>query len=554
MSTVARSDGGEPAPWPWWILFALPVAGLGLLLVRPELDMQWEHHPSHFWLVLLTAAVNVALAYVTNVVASRYRDPRLVLVSLAFLASAGFLGLHALATPGVLLPQPNAGFVTATPVGLFIASFFAASSVTALAGPRGATVLRARQLLLVVLTGAMVGWGVVSLAGLPPLGGPPPQSEAVGLIGFMALIAVCLFGLSAWRTLQGYRLRGGTLTLAIGVALVLLGEAMLAVAISRNWRLSWWEWHVLMLLAFASIALGARQEYRRSGSLSATFGGLYVDATLARIDRWHANAISAVAQAEERGLPTEPVLSRLRNEGASTDELTLVAEAAGELQRLDTLFRPYLPSVVADHLREEPDFARLGGVERELSVLFADLAGFTRFSETRSPTQVITMLNTFWAAVVPVIDGAGGVVGYFAGDGVMATFNTGGDQPDHAARACRAGLAITEAADQIVSTHPAYPTFRVGVNTGPAVVGNVGSEERRVFSVIGDTTNVAARLMAAAEPGQVVIAAATWAALGPGRDGTHLGPTSVKGKSQPVDAWLLRFVDGLQRPDVPIGG
>jgi class 3 adenylate cyclase len=298
-----------------------------------------------------------------------------------------------------------------------------------------------------------------------------------------------------------------------------------------------------MLLAFASIALGARQEYQRSGSLTATFGGLYVDATLARINRWHASAISAVAEAEERGLPTEPVLSQLRHEGASTDELTLVAKAAGELQRLDTLFRPYLPSLVAEHLREEPDFARLGGVERELSVLFADLAGFTRFSEARSPTEVITMLNTFWAAVVPVIDGAGGVVGSFAGDGVMATFNTAGDQPDHAARACRAGLAITNAAAEIVSTHPAYPTFRVGVNTGPAVVGNIGSEERRVFTVIGDTTNVAARLMAVAEPGQVVVAATTWAALGPSRSGTHLGPTSVKGKSRPVDAWLLRSFD-----------
>ena len=109
----------------WTALLVLPVAGLALLLLRPELDVQWEHHPSHFWLVLVTAAVNVALAYLTNVAAGRYRDARLVLVSLAFLSSAGFLGLHALATPGVLLPHPNTGFVVATPVGLVIASVFA---------------------------------------------------------------------------------------------------------------------------------------------------------------------------------------------------------------------------------------------------------------------------------------------------------------------------------------------------------------------------------------------------------------------------------------------
>jgi len=520
-------------------LLALPVVGLVLLLARPDLDFHWEHHPSHFWLVLVTAGVNVAMAYLTNVVASRHRDPRLVLISTAFFASAGFLGLHALATPGVLLSEPNAGFATATPVGLFIASLFAAASVTALAGPRGAAVLRARPVLLGGLAAAMLVWGVVSLADLPPLGGPPPPTEAVGPIGIASAIAVALYAFSAWRTFALHRARGGIVLLAIGVALVLLGEAMLAVAVSRNWRVSWWEWHLLMLLAFASIALGARQEYRRSGSLRATFGGLYVEATLARIDRWHADAIAAVARAEERGESTMPVLSQLRREGASTDEVALVGQAAGELRRLDTLFRPYLPSVVADRLRTEPAFGQLGGVERDVSVLFADLAGFTRFSESRPPAEVIAMLNAFWAEVVPIVDAAGGVVGHFAGDGVMATFNTAGDQPDHATRACRAALAITDAARRVVEAHPAWPTFRVGINTGPAVVGNVGSEERRVFSVIGDTTNVAARLMAVAEPGQVAIAGTTWAALGPGRDGVALGPTDVKGKSRPVEAWIL---------------
>src|SRR5687768_118341 len=105
---ATASSAPSWATW-WWLALALPVAGLALLLARPELDLQWEHHPSHFWLVLVTAVVNVALAYLTNLVAGRHRDPRLVLVSLAFLASAGFLALHALATPGVLLTQPNAG-------------------------------------------------------------------------------------------------------------------------------------------------------------------------------------------------------------------------------------------------------------------------------------------------------------------------------------------------------------------------------------------------------------------------------------------------------------
>ena len=527
----------------WAVLLVLPVAGLGLLLARPQMDLHWEHHPSHFWLVLSTAAINVALAYLTNLISGRHRDARLVLISMSFLASAGFLGLHALATPGVLLPRPNTGFATATSVGLFVASLFAAASVLYLGGARGRQVLRARRPLFGLLVAAMAAWGVVSLAGLPPLGNPPPATEAVGLLSFLAVVATVLYAFSAWHTLKAYRARGGVLALAIGVALVLLGEAAMAVAVSRNWRLSWWEWHVLMALAFLAIAAGAREEYRRSGSLSAAFGGLYLDATLARIDRWHGRAIAAVAKAEDRGASTTEVLSQLRREGATADELALLERVAGELHRLDTLFRPYLPTVVADRIRSEPAVSQLGGRERDVTVLFADLAGFTTFSETRSPTEVISMLNSFWAEIVPAIDRAGGVVEHFAGDGVMAIFNTAGDQPDHAERASRTALAITEAARRVVGAHPGWPLFRVGVNTGSAVVGNVGSEERHSFAVIGDTTNVAARLLSAAEAGQVVVAGSTWAALRAPHDGVSLGSISVKGKRQPVEAWILTSVD-----------
>jgi class 3 adenylate cyclase len=528
----------------WLAVLTLPAIGLSLLLLLPVLDLRWEHHPSHFWLVLVTAAVSVALAYFTNVVATRQRDPRLVLISLAFLASAGFLGLHALATPGVLLATPNAGFATATPVGLFVASLFAGAAGTALAGPHGAAVLRTRSVLLGGTVLAMVGWGVVSLAGLLPLGGPPPATEVTGPFGVAMLVAVVLYAFAAWQTFQVYRARGSTVVLAIAIALVLLGEATIAVAVSRNWRASWWEWHLLMLAAFGTIALSARESYRRSGSLSATFGGLYAEATLARVDRWHARAISDVARAQDRGQPTDRLIAQLRREGASQDEVALVEEAATELRRLDTLFRPYLPSVVAERLRAEPSFARLGGVEREVTVLFADMAGFTRFSESRRPGDVIAMLNAYWAEVVPVIDAAGGVVGHFAGDGLMATFNTAGDQADHAVRACRAALAITELSRRLNRAHPDWPAFRVGVNTGPAAVGNVGAPERREFGVIGDTTNVAARLMAFASPGEVVVAASTWASLGEGRAGEALGATHVKGKARPVEAWVVRSLPG----------
>src|ERR671915_427870 len=150
MSTIRTLDLRRP-PLGWLALLALPLVGLAVLIVRPELDLEWRHQPSHFWLVLTVAAVNVALAYLTNEAARRRGDARLVLISLAFGASAGFLGLHALATPGVLLPSSNLGFVIATPAGLAVASLFAAGSALPLGGPRGGLVLPHSGLLRVGL-------------------------------------------------------------------------------------------------------------------------------------------------------------------------------------------------------------------------------------------------------------------------------------------------------------------------------------------------------------------------------------------------------------------
>ena len=106
----------------WTALVTLPLAGLSLLLAAPTADVHWEHHPAHFWLVLGAAAIS-AIARLRHrgrgLAGAATR--RLFLVSLAFLAAAGFLGLHALATPGVLLDGPNAGSSLATPVGLLVA-------------------------------------------------------------------------------------------------------------------------------------------------------------------------------------------------------------------------------------------------------------------------------------------------------------------------------------------------------------------------------------------------------------------------------------------------
>ncbi|MEO7295571.1 MAG: adenylate/guanylate cyclase domain-containing protein [Candidatus Limnocylindria bacterium] len=523
------------------IALLLPLLELGLLVLRPELDLVWEHQPSHFWLVLGAAAVSVVLAYLTNEAASRHADARIFLVSLAFLLSAGFLGLHALATPGVLLAEPNAGFVVATPVGLILASILSAASVSRLAGPRATAVLRHRTLLRWGAIGLLIAWGVVSLLGLEPLPSVMLSERLTGPIAVVAAVAVFLYAYAAWRYLGIARRRSSPVAMALVGALVLLAEAMTAVAVSRTWRLSWWEWHILMTLAFAIIALAARAEYRRTGSLVAAFRPIYRDATLAHIDRWHGRAMADIAELEARGEPIDGLIEDLRGDGASVEEIGVLTAAAREMRRVDELFRPYLPQHVAERLRSTPDTGRLGGETRTVSALFADLAGFTTFSESREPTEVISMLNTYWASVVPTIDALGGSIEHFAGDGVLVLFNAFVDQADHPALAARCALNITRATDAIAAEHM-WPRFRVGINTGPVVAGTVGAAARRSFATIGDTTNLASRLMSAAEPGQIVVGPNTGVLLAPMTefDLAPLGPIRVKGKRDQIEAWVLR--------------
>jgi class 3 adenylate cyclase len=513
----------------WLVPLAAPALGLALLLSRPTLDVHWEHHPAHFWLVLITALLSVVLGYLSGEAARRLDDARLFLVSLAFVTSAGFLGLHALATPGVLLDHKNAGFVIATPVGLVIAGVFAALSALDLSPGASAAVMR-RQWLLRAIVFLLLGlWAFYSLADLEPLSGELSPQESHGPLYGLAAAALPFYAFAAVRYLALYRRRPAPMPLAVFAAFTLLAEAMIAIAFGRNWHASWWEWHVLMATAFGLVALVARQEYRRRRSAAAVFKDLYLEHTGELVDRRYAQALSRAVDEEEVG------------EGFSEDERRLLDEAAGELRRLDELFSPYLSPQLLARLREEPSAADLGGEERAVSVLFADLQGFTAFSERAAPPEVVAMLNAYWAEVVPVVAGEDGIIERFAGDAVMVVFNAATDQPDHAQRAARAALAFIDASEAVAHGRPEWPRFRVGVNSGPAVIGNVGAVQQRSFTAIGNTTNLAARLQAAAEPGKVVIGTSTAAEL-TGATVEPLPPLELKGMSEPVDAfWLVRL-------------
>ncbi len=436
---------------------ALRLLGLMLLLARPSLDVIWEHHPAHFWLVMVVAVLSALLAYATGVAAERRADARVLVVSLAFLSSAGFLGLHALATPGVLLAESNAGFAVATPVGLALGAVFAALSSRDVAGDQRARVLRRARAARWVLLGAMAAWAAASLAELPPLDGAPLERSSAPMTA-LALPTIAIYAYAAVQYVMLGLRRGAVMPIGMAAAFTLLAEAMVAVAFSRNWQASWWEWHLLMLAAFALVAWSARQQWHEE-----RFSDLYLDDT------------------------------------------------------------------------------RSGN--RDMSVLFADLQGFTSYSESHSPDDVTAMLNTYFESVVPVtVRRHGGVVDRLIGDAVLVTFNRNGDQPDHARRAAAAGLDLQKAAADVSAAHPDWPRFRVGINSGEVSVAVLGAAGGRTHTVIGDTVNTASRLEGRAPVGGVAISAETAARL-PRAQTAPLGLLELKGKQAPLQAYQLLALD-----------
>jgi class 3 adenylate cyclase len=214
---------------------------------------------------------------------------------------------------------------------------------------------------------------------------------------------------------------------------------------------------------------------------------------------------------------------------------TFAGGRESSLHALRGIVHRYLSADIAAAVLTNPHRQELGGEIADLSVLFADLGGYTTFAERRNPDEVVALLNRYFAVAVPCILAEGGTPIQMPGDAVMAIFGAPRPLPDHAVRACRAALGIA-AIEPVVE---GAPRFHVGVNSGPALVGNIGSEEFRNFTAIGDTTNLAARLEQLAEPGQIAVGPATAAAVRGLLQLRPLGSVQVKGKLSPIEVCEL---------------
>jgi class 3 adenylate cyclase len=213
----------------------------------------------------------------------------------------------------------------------------------------------------------------------------------------------------------------------------------------------------------------------------------------------------------------------------------------------DTFGRYVSPEVVKT-LLESPEGLRFGGEKRVVTILMSDLRGYTRFAEQGDPAWVMEVLNGYLARMTAIIIEYGGTVNEFIGDAVFAIFGAPIAYADHAERAAAAALAMQGAMAGINEEHVrrGLPRFEmgIGVNTGEAVVGNIGSEQRAKYAVVGSAVNIASRVESSTVGGQIFLSAATWEHVAHLAEVAPPVPVDVKGLSEPLMLYELRGLEG----------
>jgi adenylate cyclase len=242
------------------------------------------------------------------------------------------------------------------------------------------------------------------------------------------------------------------------------------------------------------------------------------------------------------------LLTALANYAAvAVERARLNQKIVAEEKKRERLGRFLSPNVASRILAATDHGGELGAPEvREVTILFADISGFTAMSETMSPSTVALLLNDYLSRMTDVIFKYEGTLDKYIGDAIMAIFGAPIDMPDHAARAIRAALEMQERLAEWNSErkegHPAL-SIRIGINSGNAVAGEIGSVKKKEYTVLGDTVNTASRLESSvAKPGSVVIGANTLKLVEGLFETRPLGSFKVKGKALEVPAYEVLSV------------
>jgi adenylate cyclase len=205
----------------------------------------------------------------------------------------------------------------------------------------------------------------------------------------------------------------------------------------------------------------------------------------------------------------------------------------------------FMPEYVVKQLLENPDSFKLGGANQTITVMFADIRGFTSFSEHENPEKVVGLLNQYFSAMSEVIFEHGGTLDKYIGDGLMALFGAPTATPNDAANALRTAVAmqrrIVSLNEELIAAGYGTVAVGMGLHTGEATIGYIGSERRSEYTAIGDTVNLASRLESNTKGGQILISEATRQAAGDIFPLVAREPITVKNRVQPVDIFEVTW-------------
>lgn len=202
------------------------------------------------------------------------------------------------------------------------------------------------------------------------------------------------------------------------------------------------------------------------------------------------------------------------------------------------LSRYHSPDVVEMIIKENAAISR-DVAEKDVSVIFVDIVGFTKHSEHHQPREVADMLTGYFETMTKVVFDFQGSVNKFIGDGILALFGAPKEYPDHASRACRAAVKMMIEHQRVMASAPFKYEIKIGINSGVAVVGNIGPSNRMEYAVLGDIVNVAARLENYAKAGQIVVGEATSKNVEKELRLEKLGAVQLKGKEKEQHVFQL---------------
>ncbi|MFN0313997.1 MAG: adenylate/guanylate cyclase domain-containing protein [Burkholderiales bacterium] len=234
--------------------------------------------------------------------------------------------------------------------------------------------------------------------------------------------------------------------------------------------------------------------------------------------------------------------------GQLTHAFNNMLEGLRQRDFIRNAFGRYVSPEVARTLLESPEGLRLGGHKREVTVLMSDFRGYTRFAEQGDPALVMEVLNDYLGRMAGIIIEHGGTINEFIGDAIFAVFGAPLDHEDHAERAAAAALAMQNAMEQVNRDNTARgrPGFEmgIGVHTGDVVVGNIGSEQRTKYAVVGAAVNLAARVEGCTVGGQIFVTAKTLDRIRGFAEVAEPVFVELKGIEEPVALYELRAIRG----------